>query len=199
MSAIARPGSLLTSIYLYVGASVFWLSAAIATLFAIPQYRRHYGDLAQDADAGSIAVLLLLLLAGVAVLGVAVAAVLTLLTGHGWSGARSLTWVYSGLAALVAGTLVLSDPFSAVRWHRWLMTGTAVLTVLMLAGGAVLLARPASGRFFRDHRAARQNRVARRRAAAYHQQPQRYGPAYPPRPYPPAPPTPPIAPPQRPE
>jgi len=181
VTAPRRPGSLLASLYLYAGASAFWLAAAVATLFAIPEYRRHYSDLAQSAEAGAVATLLLLLAAGLAVCGVLVTVLLTLLDGYGWSGARAMTWVYTGLSVLVAGTVVLADPFAAIPWHRWLMTGTAVLTALLLAGGAVLLAGPASGRFFREYRAARQ-RIAAQRRAARHRQPFRPGPAYP---YPP--------------
>jgi len=115
------------------------------------------------------------------VIGVLVAVLLTLPNGYGLSGARSMTWVYTALSVFVASTVVLADPFSAVPWHRWLMTGTAVLTALLLAGVAILLARPASGRFFREYRAVRQHTAAQRRAVLY-RQPHRYGPAYP---YPP--------------
>lgn len=100
MNTPIRPMTLIASTYLFTGASAFWSTAAIATLFAIPQYSRYYGDLRQDADAGSVAALLLVLAAGVCVAGACVAVLLAALDAYGHTSARWLSWVYSGLTAL---------------------------------------------------------------------------------------------------
>jgi hypothetical protein len=198
-----RPGSLVASLYLVGGAAAFWLAAAFATLFAIPQYVRHYADLDQDVDAGSVAAFLLGLSAVIAIVGAAIAVLLVWLDAYGWSAARVLTYVYSGLSAVVAVALVVSHPFSGIVWHDRLMTATTVLTLLLLAGAIVMLMRPASRQFFRDYSAIRQEAANQRRAARL-QQMQRFRPPYPPQPpqqrmpYPPASAVPPAPPPPSP-
>ena len=174
MSVPRRPASLVTSLYLFGGAAAFWLAAALATLFAIPQYSRYYGDLNQDVDAGSIATALLVLAAVMAAVGAALVVLLLWLDAYGWSAARVLTYVYSGLSLVVALVLLLSNPFSGIAWHDRLMIAITVLTMLLLLGAIVLLMRPASAQFFRDYRSVRREAANQRREARLRQA-QRFG------------------------
>jgi hypothetical protein len=185
-AAPERPPSVFAAAYLLSGASAFWLSGSIATIFAIPQYSRYYGDRQQDPVAGSLAALLLIIAALVALAAVAPSVLLAVLDAQGRRAARVLTWIFGGVAVCVAGCLLLFGVFGAIPWHRWLMTGTAVLTLVFVPATGVLLALPSSGRYFR---AAREYREAHRpRARAYPPAGPGYPPpmpGYPPPPYPP--------------
>lgn len=177
------PTAVFVAGYLLCGAAALWLSAAIATLYAIPHYQRYYGDRAQDADAGRLAGLLLGVAVVTAVLGVGVALLLALSDARGSAGGRVLTWIFAGVAGCVSGAVLLLDLFAAVAWHRWLMTGTALLTLGFVLATSVLLALPRSTGYVR---AVRQARVERRAALRLARQAAgrtlRYAP--PPRPYP---------------
>ena len=182
IAAPARPTGVLAAAYLLSGASAFWLAAAIATLFAIPQYSRFYGDLEQDPDAGTRAAFLLVTAAIFAALAAGPSILLAVLDALGRPAARVLTWIFGGLAVCVAGSILLLDLFVAIPWHRWLMTGTAVLTLVFVLATGVLLGLHSSGEYFR---AARQARAARRAAARLTGAPShRPSPGYLPTPYP---------------
>ncbi|GAB2962647.1 hypothetical protein GCM10027280_59370 [Micromonospora polyrhachis] len=189
VTAPRQPLSLFVAAYLLSGASALWLTAAIATLFAIPQYSRYYGDREQNADAGVLAALLLIVAVVVAVLAVGLSILLALLDAHGRPAGRVLTWIFSVVAVVIAGSILMLDLFAPIPWHRWQMAGTAVLTLGVMAATGVLLMLPSSSAYFRaarDFRTARQAaiRLARQQAGYYRR------PGYPPAPYPPAGPAP---------
>lgn len=151
----ARPPQVFTGAYLFSGASVLWLTAGLATFFAIPEYSRHYADLEQDPVSGTVASVLLVMVALTAMAGAGLALLLSLL---GWAGrptARTLINVLSGIAVAVAAALLLLDPFSAIPWHRWLMAGVAALTLILVVACGVLLSLPTSRTWFRQARAVR--------------------------------------------
>ncbi|NUR74449.1 MAG: hypothetical protein HOU81_26865 [Hamadaea sp.] len=168
MIAPSRPGILLYALYLYWGAAALWLTSAIGALFAIPQYRVYYADLHQDPRGGSLPALLLAGVAVVASTGGAVIVLCTVLDAYGWPIARWLTWTYSVFAAAIAGIVLLVNSRAVIPWHRWSITVTAVLSLFAVAGGSILLAQPASGRFFSDCQARRRG-AARQRAVAWQQ------------------------------
>jgi len=128
-----RPGDLVVSLLLS-GASALWLAAAVATLFAGPQYSRYYIDLEQDPSASIQtrmvligAVLLMMAAAGV---GIVVAA---LGPGSHGSPVRMLTRAFQAVAAVAAVVVIVASAPAEVTWHARFMTGTAVLTLLLLA------------------------------------------------------------------
>ncbi|MGN9913838.1 MmpS family transport accessory protein [Phytohabitans sp. LJ34] len=130
-----RPRDLVGSLLLS-GAAALWLAAAVATLFAGPQYARHQVDLQQDPGASTrtglvlvAAVLLMMVAAGAAI---AVAA----LGSIGSPVIRMLTWIFEAVAAVVAVVVMVSGAPAGVTWHARFMTGTAVLTLLLLAAAA---------------------------------------------------------------
>lgn len=151
-----RPRSVLVAVYLLAGMVAFWLTAAIATLFALPQYDRHHTDLAQDPTAGAGVAFLLVLFVVCAVIASGLSIPLVFLDAGGRPAARTLTWILGGVAGCIALILLLLDPFDAISWHRWLMTGTSLITVTFTATMTVLIARRSSGEYFRDVHAARQ-------------------------------------------
>lgn len=159
----ARPSQVFIAAYLFSGASALWLTAGLATLFAIPEYARHYADLNQDASAGTVASVLLVLVALAAAAGTGLALLLSLLGAAGRSPARTLIYVLGGIAVAVATVLLPLDLFSAIPWHRWLMVGVAALTLILVVASGVLLALPASRTWFRQ---AREARLARQPALA---------------------------------
>ncbi|MGA8114844.1 MAG: hypothetical protein WCA46_14355, partial [Actinocatenispora sp.] len=144
-----RPAGVSVATFLLSGAAAFWLAAAIATLFAIPQYARHVQDVEQNPDAGTGATVLLALFAFVAVSGAVIAILLAVFDAHGRTTARILTWVYAGLTVCVATVILLADPFTGVLWHHWLSLGVAVLTLALTVAVTVLLALPVATRYYR--------------------------------------------------
>jgi uncharacterized membrane protein required for colicin V production len=132
---VKRPGGLVASLLLS-GSAALWLAAAVATLFAGPQYARYHVDLEQDPGASTRtglvlvgAVLLMMVAAGV---GIAVAA----LGSVGSPVVRVLTWAFQAIAGVVAVVVMVSGAPAGVTWHARFMTGTAVLTLLLLATAA---------------------------------------------------------------
>jgi len=130
-----RPGDVATSLLLS-GAAALWLAAAIATLFAGPQYTCYHVDLAQDPDAGTRTGLVLFGAVLLMILAAAAAIVVAALMTIGSSAVRTLTRIVlaiAGVAALIV--LVVGTP-AGVTWHARSMTGVAVSTVLLLAAAA---------------------------------------------------------------
>lgn len=177
-----RPAAVSLAAFLLSGSAALWVSAAVATLFAIPEYAWHAGNAARDPAAGAVPTVLLVLFDCVAVCAAATAVLLAVFDAGGRTTARILTWVYAGITALVAALLLLTDPFAGVGWHHWLSTGVAALTLACTAAVTVLLALPPTNRYVRAVRAVRL--AARRR---WHP-----APATPRHPYPP------VTPPYRP-
>jgi Mycobacterium membrane protein len=123
------PGGLTASLLLS-GSAALWLAAAVATLFAGPQYGRYYVDLEQDPDAS---VRTGLVLVGAVFLMIVAAGAGIVLAALGSPVVRVLTWAFQALAAVVAVVVIVSGAPAGVTWHARYMTGTAVLTLLLLA------------------------------------------------------------------
>jgi len=156
VTAPERPREVVIAAYLLAGASAFWLAAMLATLFAMPQYERHYADLAQSPDGGVPAVMLLSATVFIGLLAVALFVLLGVLDATGRPAARVLTWVFGGLAVGAAALTLGSGAFAGIAWHRWLMNGTAIVTLAFVLAAIVLLALPRSGEYFRRSRETRQ-------------------------------------------
>ncbi|HEY1177072.1 MAG TPA: hypothetical protein VGF17_13025, partial [Phytomonospora sp.] len=135
-----RPRGVFAASYLLTGSAAFWLAAAVATLFALPQYERYAGDLARDPDAGAGAVVLLILFATGAIGAAGLAVLLAFLDERGRGPARVLTWILGAFAICVAGAFLLFDPFTVTTWHHVLMTGSSILTLVLVIAVVVLLA-----------------------------------------------------------
>jgi hypothetical protein len=127
-----RRGDFVASLLLS-GAAALWLAAAVATLFAGPQYGRYHVDLEQDPAASTRTGLVLV--GGVLVMMVAAGAAIAVaaLGALGSPLARGLTRGFAGLAAVVAVVAMVAGVPDGVPWHANLMTGTAVLTLLSVA------------------------------------------------------------------
>jgi hypothetical protein len=121
------------------GAPAFWLAAAIATLFAGPQYARHYVDLRQDQRASSMV--------GMVVVGAVVVMMAAAVTGIlvAVRGTTVTTRVFVALAGVVAVVVLLVGAPGGVAWHARMMTGTAVLTLLLLATAVAFASSGAGG------------------------------------------------------
>ncbi|MEV0650783.1 hypothetical protein AB0I28_36565 [Phytomonospora sp. NPDC050363] len=167
-----RPRGVFAAAYLLAGSGAFWLAAAIATLFAIPQYERHHSDLAQDPSAGVGVTLLLILFATGAFAAAGTAVLLAVFDAKGRPAARVMTWILGGLAVGVALALLLLDPFTATAWHRGLMIGASVLTLVSTSVVIVLLGSRSSGGYFRGVRWARMAAARAAYAARYRPVPQ---------------------------
>ncbi|MEV6495464.1 hypothetical protein AB0M20_43635, partial [Actinoplanes sp. NPDC051633] len=103
-----RPGDFAASLLLS-GAAAVWLTAAIATLFAGPQYARHYVDLAQDPAADTRT--RLVLIAGVVLMMIAAAAAIGVAAALGAVGSpviRRLTWIFMAIVAVIAVVVMLA-------------------------------------------------------------------------------------------
>jgi hypothetical protein len=174
------PLSLLLAGYLLGGAGALWTSAAIATLFAIPEFSRHYSQLRGDADAGPVLAVLLVFLVAASILAAAVTIPIAVSTVAGSPVARVLAWIALVPAAFVALILLLGDPYRAVPWHQRLSTAVAIATLIVCVATPVLLLRKASRAYVGQVRAARQARQAAVRAMRVPVQ----QPPYPPGPYP---------------
>jgi hypothetical protein len=185
--APSAPPGVLAAAYLIAGAAACWISAAIAGLFAIAQYTRHYTDLRQDPSSGKAVAALFVTGAVLAVLAAAPTILLAVLDAQGRPAARVLTWIFSVVGLAVAAAVLLLDMFTALPWYRWVTAGTAVATLLFLLAGGILLMTPPAGRYFR---AARDHRAAARPVPMVYP-PRPFYPAQPPYPPPPQPPYPP--------
>lgn len=162
-----RPASVQVAVWLLLGASAFWLTAAVLTLFALPLYRRHVSEATQNVDTGIVVGALFALLALIAAVAAGVNVFLATLDARGMPTARVLTWIYEGFSGVVAvAILILAFGDGPVAWHRWFLVAVAVLTLLFTSTAVVLLGRPGTSRFFRDATAARQAAFQARRAAA---------------------------------
>jgi small-conductance mechanosensitive channel len=166
-AAPERPRSVLAATYLLGGAAAFWLAAMIATMFAMPQYERHYTEIARTPDGGALAVFGLALTAGLALIGAALFILLAFLDAFGRPAARVLSWVFGGLAIAVAGLILLSEAFTGVAWHQWLMNGIAIVTLAFLTAAVVLLGMPVSSQYFRRSKEHRQERARLAQWARY--------------------------------
>lgn len=162
-----RPRGVFAAAYLLAGAAALWLTAMTATMFVIPQYERHYAESTQSSDGGLLAVGLLFLAAGVAVLAAALFVLLAFLDAHGRPAARVLTWVFGGLAFGAAVLILSSGMFVGISWHQWLMNGIAVVTLVLLSIALVLLALPSSSAYFRRSREHRHINAQRAHLARY--------------------------------
>jgi hypothetical protein len=166
-AAPARPRSVLAATYLLGGAAAFWLASMIATMFAMPQYERHYTEIARTPDGGALAVFGLALTAGLALIAAALFVMLAFLDAFGRPAARVLSWVFGGLAIAVAGLVPLSEAFTGVAWHQMLMNGVAIVTLALLTAAVVLLGVPASSAYFRRSQEHRQERARLAQWARY--------------------------------
>jgi hypothetical protein len=126
-----------TRALLMSGAPTLWLAAAIATLFASPQYARYYVDLQQDQRASGV-VGLVLVLAVIVMMAAAGVGILVAVFGS-----AVITRVFAVLAGVVAIVVMVVGAPGGVVWHARLMTGTAVLTLLLLASAVAFERAPA--------------------------------------------------------
>jgi hypothetical protein len=165
------PAGVFTAAYLFAGVAACWLSAAIATLFAVPQYGRYYENLHADPTAGGLAMLALILAAVPATLVSALAVLLAVLDAGGRPAARAWTYILAILAVVVSVTYLRSGLFAAVPWHHRMIAIVALVTLGAVVVMTVLLNLRGSRRYFRDA-------TQRRRAA--HPMPVYRPPYYPP-------------------
>jgi hypothetical protein len=150
------PAGVFTAAMLLAGAAAFWLSATIATLFAVPQYGRFYENLHADHTSGSAVTLLLITSAVPSVLVSLLTVLLAVLDARGRPVAWVLTYIVAGLSACVSATYLLTGIFTAVPWHQRLMTAVSALTLVIVVTVAVLLSLRSSRRYLRAARLMRQ-------------------------------------------
>lgn len=162
-----RPRAVSVAAFLLVGAAAFWLAAMIATMFAVPQYERHYVELAQSPDGGLAAVMLLAFGAAIAMLAAALFVLLGALDANGRPAARIQTWIFGGLAVGAAGLILGTGVFTGIGWHQWLMNSIAVVTLCFLPSAMLLLALPSSSAYFRRSREHRRANARRLHLARY--------------------------------
>jgi hypothetical protein len=150
-----RPPVVFAAAYLLAGASALWAAGAVATLFAVPHYRRHYGDAAQNATTGTIAAYVVVAVAVVAFAAGAVGLALARQDARGAAAARVWTWLLGAAASAVAATLLLLEGPVVVGWHRALMRVDAALSIGLVVAALTLLTLPAARWYFRAVRKSR--------------------------------------------
>lgn len=155
------PTTILLAAWLFAGTSAFWLSAAIATLFAVPDYAWHFAAAGGSEKAGTSVVQLVLIAVVFAVPVAAASALLGAFGARGGTGVRALTWFVGCTALGLSAILLPLSPYPA-SWHRWVMNLVAIVTVLLVAATLTLLTLRPSRAFFH---ATRDARLAATRAA----------------------------------
>jgi hypothetical protein len=141
-----RPPLVTLACYLLAGVVALRLVSAVAAFFAVPEFAWHYSEQLGDDQLGPAAAFGIVGLGLSSVLIAIVYLALTLLTGSGLNWARVLTWITTGLTALV--TLISSGP-GDVAWYAEWTTVIAWLAVVFAVAAAVLLALPAAHPFYR--------------------------------------------------
>jgi hypothetical protein len=191
VAPLPRPVSLFGAAYLLSGAAALWSAAAIATFFALPQFSRYYSDLRGDADAGSVAVFILVAGSIVALVAAGLYVLVAVLTARGLLAARVFAWIFLVVAVGVASGILVVDPYHAVPWHQRLNATVAILTLVLAVAAVVLLVVPSTRRYARATGEARRQRRAQALAARRPVYPPRMAypqPVYPPPHYQPPPP-----------
>ncbi|WP_405102346.1 hypothetical protein [Micromonospora sp. NBC_01412] len=188
----AVPGVVFAASYLFAGVAALALVAAIGTFFAIPEFSAYHSERAGDGAAGSLAAFGLVVYALLAIVFGVVCLLLAILDGQGMNPARVLTWLVGGLAVCFNVALLAVGGYESVPWYAYMTRVLAVVSLALTVGSTILLGLPASHRYFRTARLARQ---ARRPRAAPPPPPPGYRPPPPPPGYGPPPPPPGYGPP----
>jgi hypothetical protein len=176
----ARPGTVFLGAYLYAGVCALLLTVVVASFWVMPEYRRYIvatGEVANASAAVSLAVGFFVVCA---MFWGAVSLILAYFAGQGRRAARILTWIAAGITLLVCGFMLYLG-VAPISWFDQLTLGLNAAMMLLSAASIVLLALPASSRYYREVRAA----ALARRAQQWRPIPPPYRPAFPS--YPPAP------------
>jgi hypothetical protein len=182
-----RPPTVFYGSYLFAGVSALLITVVISLFWMLPEYRRYALATTEAPNADRLATLAVGLFAGCALVWGAVSLIVAIFAGRGSRAARVLTWIAAAITIAFCG-LLLWRGVAPVPWFTRLNVALNTGMIALSAASIVLLAMPASSRYYRELRAAA---LARRQAlrAAYHPLPAMPGPfpampgpGYPPRP-----------------
>ncbi|MFF9688488.1 hypothetical protein [Streptomyces sp. NPDC014623] len=151
------PGAVFAAGYLFAGVAALALVSAVGTLFAVPEFRHRRSEEAADSAAGDLASYGLIAFAVLTVAFGGVCLLLSLLDGRGRQGARVATWAVGGVCVCFDIALFTVGFPDSVPWYGDMTRIVAAGMLLLTLASVTLLALPASHRYFRSTRSARQS------------------------------------------
>ena len=143
------PRPVFTAAYMLAGASALWTAYAIATLFGLPQFIRHYQDERQDADAAGMVAGTFVVLAAVMVAVGLTFLLLAALDAGGSRAGRVITWILAIPAAGFDLLILIGGRYDPVPWWGVLTRATGGISLLLVAAALTLLCLPRSRAYFR--------------------------------------------------